>query len=102
MSIQIIEENQGVTIVASSILMPGEPHFQEFEKLPHAIKNFSSTTVQLDLQYCKYMDTRAITIILEIYRELKKSGGTLSLMNANEEILDLLRTIRLDQLIKLN
>ena len=102
MSLQINIDSDSVTIVVDTMLMPGEPYFKEFENLSSKICDFDSQVVKIDLLQCKYMDTRAISVILEINGVLKKAGKVLKLVNVNEEISDLLRTIKLNKIIELS
>lgn len=101
MSIEIQNERDAVTIIINAHLIPGEPHFKEFECMAANICDFESKAITIDLFKCRYMDTRAISVILEIHRFLRKTGRVLTLQNVNEDITDLLRSIKLDKIIQL-
>jgi anti-anti-sigma factor len=101
MSIEIQNKEDSVTIVIDAHLISGEPYFKEFESISSKICEFESKAITIDLFKCSYMDTRAISVILEIHRLLRKTGRVLTLVNVNEDIGDLLRSIKLDKIIQL-
>lgn len=101
MSLKIKNDTDGITIIVDTILIPGEPYFKEFEELSTKIGSFDSSSVIIDLSQCKYMDTRAISIILEMNGILKKKGRKFKLINVGEEIADLLCSIKLDKIIQI-
>jgi anti-anti-sigma factor len=101
MSIEIQNETNTIKIIIDAHLIPGEPYFKEFEYIASNICDFGSKPISIDLFKCRYMDTRAISVILELHRLLRKSGSVLTLLNVNEDIADLLRSIKLDKIIQL-
>lgn len=100
MSVHVLHNLNNVTIFIAGILIPGDSDFHQFENIVKEIKLFKAD-ITIDLSQCNYMDSRAISTILDMYRELHKIGKHISILRANEEILDLFRTIKLDRIIEI-
>lgn len=55
------------------------------------------STITLDLAGVEIVDSTGIGLLIAIHNSLLKAGGTLSVINASKDILDLFKAMRLDQ-----
>jgi anti-anti-sigma factor len=102
MNISLITTSEKSTILVNAYLIHGESNFKEFEIIAEEIKKLNSNVVEIDLNKCTYMDTRAIAVFLEIHQALKKAGRILRFINVNDDMVDLLKAISLNKIIELN
>jgi anti-sigma B factor antagonist len=56
----------------------------------------------LDLSGVHMMDSAGIGLVVSTHNSLKKAGGELTLVHATQDILDLLKTMRIHQHLKVS
>ncbi|GIJ30173.1 hypothetical protein Vqi01_53350 [Micromonospora qiuiae] len=57
------------------------------------------TQVVIDLSGCRHIDAAAIGLLLDVHRQLVRTGGVLALRNPNPRIARILQAARLDQIL---
>jgi len=60
-----------------------------------------ATTVQIDLNDSKHIDSPSIGLLLATFNTLKKTGGELVILRVSPAILDLFRILQLDKRFKI-
>ena len=55
------------------------------------------SAVTVDLEGVEIVDSTGIGLIIAVHNSLRKTGGTLSVINASKDLLDLFKAMRLDQ-----
>jgi anti-anti-sigma factor len=101
--LKIIRNKSEITVVASTVLIMGDPAFKQFEEMLNTVARKSTSTgrVVIDFSDCIYIDSRAITLLISINRRLQLSGRQLRIENVNQEIAELLMTMQLDKIIEM-
>lgn len=56
-------------------------------------------TVTVDLAHCGYMDTSGLGVLVSVARSVRLAGGTLQVVNPNEDLRTLFELTKLDRLL---
>ncbi len=57
------------------------------------------TEVELDFEYITFMSSFGLKVILELYKELKASGGTIKLKNVPEQVMNAFKMVGFDKFL---
>ncbi len=100
MSFLISHDNDGNYVIGLELVFaPSEPQFGFFEDFVNRVESLDVKRITLDFTNCKYMDTRAISLIMNMYRMTKEKEVGIQVVGADEEIKDLLYSIKLDEIL---
>ena len=93
---------QEISILVDALFMRNDPQFQLFEKFISSINSLEAKLVSVDLSSCKYMDTKALALIIRMHQELKKKDASMRISGADEDIKEFLNSIQLDKIIPIS
>lgn len=57
------------------------------------------TEVELDFGQISFISSFGLKVILELYKELKASGGNIKLINVSEKIMDVFKMVGFDKFL---
>ncbi len=61
----------------------------------------NNNKIIVDLQGVDYMDSSGIGLLVTVHKKMEATGGRLSLVKINEDILDLLRVATIDRFLRI-
>jgi len=93
-SVSSVKDNKVVLAPDSSIVASNVPDLRA--RIRAAIENNSGGLV-LDLAKVDMIDSTGIGLLVAAHNSLAKTGMALELINTSQDMLDLLRSLRLDQ-----
>ncbi len=100
MSFSIAQETSGHFVISlDMVFSPSEPQFALVEDFVNRIPALHIKRVTLDFSNCKYIDTKAISLIVSMYSETREMGAEIQVVGADEEIKDLMHSIQLDEIV---
>jgi anti-sigma B factor antagonist len=76
--------------------------FEEFRKRLQELLDGGCRELVIDLQKVQIVDSRGLALFMLCQNSLAKSGGRLVLVTQNQDLLHLLRVMRLDQRIQIS
>ena len=93
-AIATIEENRALIQPAGDVVASSTAGLREL------MRNMVAEGVRevvLDLTNVRMLDSRGIGLLIGGHNSLRKAGGSLSVIHASKDILELLRTMRIHQ-----
>jgi len=97
--IRIESDGTTATIFIDKIVSFDEPCYSKLKSALNNLQNSSFTTIHLDMSKCLYLDTKAITSIVSLYNQLKKTGKNIKMLHVSDEIRELLHSMQIDIII---
>lgn len=85
-----------VAVVQGDVDLKNSPELRK--ALLELIKGTPPKRVIVDLGAVSYMDSSAIAVLVELFRELRKTGGKVCLINVQPRVKGLLEIARLDSI----
>ncbi len=76
-------------------------HLNEIKKVLEPIEKRGVFHIAINLSKTTYIDSSAITVMLNFQKRLEKVKGDLVIFNANQDISDIFSIINLDNFIKI-
>ncbi len=69
----------------------------EFKEHTYAIIKSAPTSFQLDFQYCKYIDSTGLGVLIGLYKKCQEYHGEMTLIHLSPNVENIFQMTRLNQ-----